>query len=273
MLAIHETNGPLEDEMPEQAKRITFPPSALDYAIVDRRGYWLTPNGWGEHAGAQRFDTLLKAANVALEHSGNIRFPNAAQPRPWDVTEGHPAVVQPCPGCQGTGRQPATATYERMGGWTEVACLKCWGYGTWAIIALTTVQFRPGARVNGTPVDDAIHLVRKPFNGFGGSPTPLLCGIDYRADGGPRFVVGSGQVGPGWAHAPCSGCAAAAREHFTGLPIFGDTGATKMAAAIGVPHRDDRDYERRWYWELIAIRNRIDPPNCLYPDFTRRSTD
>jgi hypothetical protein len=245
------------DEKPTAPMRTTITPAPIDFAIIDRRGYWLTPTGWGEHRDAKRFNELLDAATAASDLSANYSIFDRPAARPWDVAEGYRAVVEPCTTCQGTGREPETCRIDRKRGWTERACLSCNAYGTRAIFALNTVQFTRGGVINGTPVGDTMHLVRKSLNGFDGSPGPLLCGIHFRAKGVPACCVGGGYVGPSWTTTPCTGCASAARADFTGLPVFGDVGAPEMAALIGADHRDDRDYRRPWRHELNEIRTHL----------------
>ena len=103
------------------------------------------------------------------------------------------------------------------------------------IASLVTLQFSWGGLFDGRPADDgyAVHLVKKRAGG-GGTPGPTLCGIDRFADDGPGWSVGGGISGPGITHAPCPGCATAAREQFPGLPVTGTVGAGEMAAELGV---------------------------------------
>lgn len=99
--------------------------------------------------------------------------------------------------------------------------------------ALCTLQFSWGGLFDGRPADGyAVHLVRQ--KACGGTPGPTLCGIDRFAEDAPGWSVGGGLSGPGITHAPCPGCATAAREQFPGLPVAGMVGAAEMAAEVGV---------------------------------------
>jgi hypothetical protein len=233
----------------------TIVPAAIDFAVRDRRGYWLRPDDeWGGHADALRFDHLLDAWEAAARHAVNVHDMDAPRPHPWSVTEGYRAVVEPCAPCGGTGRREETNPYYLKQRWTEAACMSCWGYGTQAVIGLSTVQLHWGGLFDGKPHDREIHLVRNSFNGC---PGPLLCGIDFRGKDGPGYSVGGGSSGPGWPNTPCEKCAAVAAAEFTGLPVFGSVGGQEMAALVGVPNRSTWDYRRPWREESLRIRRNI----------------
>jgi hypothetical protein len=103
---------------------------------------------------------------------------------------------------------------------------------TTEITYLATLQFSWGGLFDATPADSLVHLVRGTVRG---TPGPTLCGIDRFAKDVPGWSVGGGIDGPGMVHAPCPGCAEAARSDFPGLPVQGMACLSKpMATALGV---------------------------------------
>jgi hypothetical protein len=221
--------------------------TAVPLAVRNRAGYWLVAlendqPTWGEHEDALRFDSAREAWQAVATFQPDLWAHEGANVRAWDVTEGCRAVVEPCTACGATGREAEDNPYFLKQGFAERCCLCCWGHGKRAIVALSTVQLFTGALLGAKPHDSVIHLVRCAL--AGGSPGPLLCGIDFRARGGPGYNVGGGCSGTGWTNTPCAACVTAAREAFPGLPVFGSVGGREIAEALGVALGSTCDFDR-----------------------------